>query len=468
MEKSIRDKFKIDSPFFQWVVNNAPIVLFAVDRKGVFTLSEGQALKSLGLKPGQVVGTSVFDLYADFPKITDSIRLSLAGETTSYEVSLGDRVFETTCSPLENEVGKIIGVVGVASDQTDRKQSEKELRHSEEKFRRIFEDSSVGMAITELDGRFNHVNDALINMLGYSTEELLKMSVSDITHPDDIEKTLEDYERIFTDKTKQGSIEKRCLHRDGSVVWGFITRSIIRDNNGNPQYTVSQVKDITQRKRAEIELSDSEERYRRFAADVAHELRTPLSTMHLHLNDLGDSKSAKAIKQDVESMSRLVEQLLSLAQLDAMYIESNDKADLRDVCTKVLIHLGPIAIKEGRSLEFVGPGDPVKVHGNSYALELAVRNLVENAIKYSNRDSEITTEVYENGTIKVIDRGRGIPKEKHNKIFERFERSDLRGGGAGLGLSIVKHTVESHGGTIKVSETPGGGATFTISFTSVV
>lgn len=269
MEQSSRDQSIIDSPFFQWIVSNTPIVLFAVDREGVFTLSEGQALESLGLKSGQVVGTSVFDLYSDFPEIIDSIRLSLTGETVSYEADLGDRVFETICSPLENDVGEIIGVVGVATDQTERKQSEKELRHSEEKFRRIFEDASIGMTVTELDGRFYHVNDALGNMLGYSTEELLKMSVSDITHPDDMEKTLEDREKTVTAKTKQGATEKRYLHGDGSVVWGSITRSVIGDTSGNPQYTVAQVTDITQRKKAEEALEISEQRHRDFAKSAS-------------------------------------------------------------------------------------------------------------------------------------------------------------------------------------------------------
>ena len=174
------------------------------------------------------------------------------------------------------------------------------------------------------------------------------------------------------------------------------------------------------------------------------------------------------LKDDVISMSRLVEQLLSLARLDRLVIQENDVVDLSQVSRKVATNLGHIAINGGHSLEVLGADNPVLVRGNADALEQAVRNLVENAIKYSPRGGLITTEVDELGTIKVIDRGQGIPKEIRNIIFERFERADRRGDGCGIGLSIVQRTIDAHGGIIEVSDTPGGGATFTISISNTI
>jgi signal transduction histidine kinase len=110
----------------------------------------------------------------------------------------------------------------------------------------------------------------------------------------------------------------------------------------------------------------------------------------------------------------------------------------------------------------------VVVRGNAHALEQAVRNLVENAIKYSPKGGLITTEVDDMGTIKVIDRGQGVPMELRQEIFGRFERADRRGDGCGLGLSIVLRTIEAHGGSIEISDTPGGDATFSINISDTI
>ena len=106
------------------------------------------------------------------------------------------------------------------------------------------------------------------------------------------------------------------------------------------------------------------------------------------------------------------------------------------------------------------------VRGNGDALEMAVRNLVENAIQYSVRETMISVHVSDEPTISVTNFGQGISPEKRKAIFQRFTRADRRSGGAGLGLSIVKRVVETHQATIDVSDAPGGGVVFKISFPS--
>lgn len=110
------------------VITSAPIVLFALDSKGVFTLSEGERLKALGLKPGEVVGRSAFDVYRDIPQIVDNTRRALAGEEFVSSVDVGELTFETRYSPLRSESGNTIGVIGVATDVTDRKHAERALQ----------------------------------------------------------------------------------------------------------------------------------------------------------------------------------------------------------------------------------------------------------------------------------------------------------------------------------------------------
>ncbi len=125
---------------------------------------------------------------------------------------------------------------------------EKALREGEEQYRRIFEDSGVGMATNEFDGRFLRVNGAFCDMLGYSEQELLSKSVIDITFEADLPKTLEARKSIIAEDRKLDTLEKRFVRKDGQVIWGLLNRSLIKDSNGQPLHFESQIQDITEQK----------------------------------------------------------------------------------------------------------------------------------------------------------------------------------------------------------------------------
>ena len=235
---------------------------------------------------------------------------------------------------------------------------------------------------------------------------------------------------------------------------------------------IRQLEDTEKRLSEELEshqntnrdLIQSEDKQRQFSADVAHELRTPLSVMKLHLEALEDKDRANLLLQDVDAMSKLVDHILTYARMNMLAISFNNDVDLHAVCTKVASRLAPLAIKEKRSIEVVGHDGPVIISGNLDMLELMLGNLVGNAIKYSSRNTTVTIQVEMDLKLSVIDHGKGIPEEMRDQVFDRFLRSDQRGEGSGLGLSIVKQIVDKHKGSIEVSETPGGGATFTVHF----
>jgi len=139
MQASVRDitdrklaeaALKESEDRFRTVVTNVPIVIFAVDRNGVFTLSEGKGLATLGLQPGEAVGLSVFDVYRDVPMITESIRRALQGETLNTVVEAGGRVFDAWYSPLRAASGEQHGVIGVATDITERQRAEELIKAS--------------------------------------------------------------------------------------------------------------------------------------------------------------------------------------------------------------------------------------------------------------------------------------------------------------------------------------------------
>ena len=175
-----------------------------------------------------------------------------------------------TVSPIINSQGNMIGVSKISRDISEKKRIEADLQLSEKRFRSAFENASIGMAIVGLGGQWLRVNQALCEILGYSEKELLNLTFQSITHPDDLAKDLEIYQNLLDKKdpirsttprqdSGQGSgqsyqWEKRYIHQNGEMIWVLINSTLVRDNQDNPLYFITQIQDITERKRLEQEL----------------------------------------------------------------------------------------------------------------------------------------------------------------------------------------------------------------------
>jgi signal transduction histidine kinase len=204
---------------------------------------------------------------------------------------------------------------------------------------------------------------------------------------------------------------------------------------------------------------------REFTADAAHELRTPLSILRTRVETLDDPGVAKALHQDIEAMSRVVGQLLDIAELEAFAIDPAEVADLQAVCAEVASFIAPLALEQSREIALLGSAAPVWVKGNAEMMKRAIRNLAENAIRHAPKDTLVEFVVEENGTAIVRDRGPGISDEERELIFHRFWRRDRNAqGSSGLGLSIVQRIAELHGATIEVQNRIMGGAQFSLHF----
>lgn len=212
-------------------------------------------------------------------------------------------------------------------------------------------------------------------------------------------------------------------------------------------------------------LEEGFRKQREFAADAAHELRTPLAVLRTRIETLADKHAADALHRDIEGMSRVVSQLLDAAELETLLITSNETADLVAVCAEVAEFMAPLAIAQEKTLSLEAPDRPVNINGHAEMLRRAVRNLVENALHHTPKNSDVTITVSDDGTVGVLDEGPGVPMANREHLFQRFWRRDRkRVGSAGLGLSIVKGIVEAHGGTINVGNRPTGGAAFSMHF----
>ena len=204
-------------------------------------------------------------------------------------------------------------------------------------------------------------------------------------------------------------------------------------------------------------------RQREFAADVAHELRTPLAVLRTRIETMPEGSVPSVLYRDIEGMSRVVSQLLDSADLETLLINSEETADLRQVCAETAEFVAPLAVAQDKAISLTGWEGPVWVQGNAEMLRRAIRNLLENAIFHTPPCSSVEVVVEKGGCVKIIDEGEGVPVMKRELIFERFWRRDReRSQGAGLGLSIVKRIIEAHGGTIAVNSGPAGGAEFSI------
>ncbi len=223
-----------------------------------FVLAAGQALECFGAGAIELEGRSAAEvLPAERWEIYSPLfNAALDGETRSLEVwSMGEtNCYQVEVSPLLGEDGEILGGTAVFRDITPRKHAEEARRHAQERFELVFEQAPIGMTLLTPDGRWVRVNQALLKITGYSSDELLRKTFHDITHPDDLTLDAEHVRRLLVGEIRDYQIEKRYLHAQGHVISAMLSVSLVRDLQGKPLHFVAQIQDITERKLMEERL----------------------------------------------------------------------------------------------------------------------------------------------------------------------------------------------------------------------
>lgn len=227
-------------------ITNSPVILFAINSDGVFTMSEGQALESLGLKPGQVVGLSAYDVYNDNPKIKQGVRDALNGMLVETTEVVGDKVFLTKYSPVKKEDGSISGLIGIAVDISEKHHAQKYLRESEEKFSKAFHAALNSISITRLsDGVYVDVNEAYEKLTGWTKAEVIGKTSKELNIWFDYNDRVQHIKKLET----SGFItefEARHRRKDGSFRIISMSSTLIELNN--EKYKISFHDDITEKK----------------------------------------------------------------------------------------------------------------------------------------------------------------------------------------------------------------------------
>ena len=259
-----------DAACFDHVFQHAPIAVALTSLESCLLQVNPAFCTMLGYKAEELIGKSVFDITHpdDIPAGRALAGRIFAGDTPSYSLDKrylrkdGEVVWAVlNVSLLRDPDGAPRHFVAQIVDITARKRAEASLYESDLRFEQAFEHAPVGMSLVGIDGRVLRVNRALCQMFGYSSAEMLTMPVWQITHPDDMPTTIEQLQHMLEGHQDTWELEKRFLHRDGRVVWAISSGSLVRAGDGRPLYVVSQVLDLTARRRTEATLREVEERF---------------------------------------------------------------------------------------------------------------------------------------------------------------------------------------------------------------
>jgi PAS domain S-box-containing protein len=431
----------------------------------------------------------------DTKKILENLRAVLKSGKTAFS-------FEYPChSPTEErwfllQVSSMQGAAGGAVishiDITDRKKVEAELKNSEQFNRSIFENSPDCVQVLELDGTLHTMNTNGLCLMGIDDLSLfVGKQWIDFWEGDENELAYQAVQKALQGKTT--NFEGFCKTAKGTMKYWDVSVSPVFDAEGKPTRLISTSRDITDRRETESErekLLKNEKAARKdaeianrmrdeFLATVSHELRAPLNSIlgwarlmeKGKLDEITTAKAINTIVRNAESQNRLIEDLLDVSRIISgkLRLEVITVKPI-NVVESALETVRPAAEAKGITLEIKEDADVSHISGDPNRLQQVIWNLLSNAIKFTPNEGLVRLEIERTDDfveIKVKDTGVGIKEEFLPHVFDRFRQADASSirkfGGLGLGLAIVRHITEMHGGTVHAfSEGENRGSTFIV------
>lgn len=359
---------------------------------------------------------------------------------------------------------------------------------NDQRFRMALMGAAHGIALVGIDGSWLQVNESLCRLLGYTEEELRRFTFQDITHPHDLESDLDLLHECIDGKRNAYQMEKRYFRKDGEIIWGHLAVAILRAENGEPLYFISQIQDVTAQKQAEAELVAARDGAKHasaaksaFLASMSHEIRTPMTGVMGMLDMLQESgvsgdqlELIRTARSSAEMLLSIINDVLDMAKLEAGKVEIarrdfHAETLLRTVCDMMAAR----AESKGLAFHAVLPlSTRLWLKGDPDRISQILFNLLGNAVKFTDR-GEVSLAAETRSTdkgldlvLRVSDTGRGIPADKLELIFGEFQQvydeDAYRSDGTGLGLAIVARLVEAMGGTIGVKSEAKRGSVFSV------
>jgi len=369
-----------------------------------------------------------------------------------------------------------------ASVVLDRIDQEQDLRRSERRFRGIFENAGIGIALLDAEGYVLESNPALQRMLGRSAEALQGRSLRATTRaPSETD--------LAQAASQRNDLERQFVRDSGEAFWGSLTLTP-HEGPGETQF-IGMIENIDARKRHKQQLKAAKEEAEEmsrlksaFLANMSHEIRTPLTSILGFAEAIGEAANtlddvdppvaqfADHISQSGHRLLETLDSVLNLSQLEAGSMTlSLDTVELTNEVREIVDVFAPRAEDAGVALTPCLPDAPVRLRTDRGALRRIQRNLLSNALKYTEEGGQAWIRVRAEGdtvVLEVEDTGIGMAPERVSKLFNAFEQAstgpDRSHEGSGLGLAIVDHLVGEMGGTIEVATEKGVGTCFTVRF----
>lgn len=254
----------------QNIIDTLPALVSLIDRDFRYVLVNGEYSRWFHMSEAEVLGRTMEDVLGkeSWTKVEPRIKAALAGETVDFREFLpyargGARWVQITYRPHRSVSEEIDGVVVLVQDVTEQRKAEDALAQRESEFRAMFELNASGSALVDANtGQFLRVNEKMSEVTGYSKEELLGKKFSDITHPDDQARDRELYRSALQSQVKNFESEKRYVRKDGGVRWVLVRGTILRDESGKAERTLATIMDLTEWKKNQDALMESEQRLR--------------------------------------------------------------------------------------------------------------------------------------------------------------------------------------------------------------
>ncbi len=372
-------------------------------------------------------------------------------------------------------------------ENSDRTKAEEALRASEERWRRLFENSSAGIAFCAPDGRFIAANLALQKMLGYTKEELQGLTPLELALEEDRAATEARIAESAAGQRRDYRIEKRLLRKDGSVIWTDISAVFVPTTGSAPAFFAAVIVDISDRKRAEEEIkrilrlegevrqASRTEMMGGLTASLAHELNQPLAAVRSNAQAARRLLAAKrpeleevkaAIDDVIQDNARAAETIRNVRALFQREGVQMSPVDLRQIVCDVERIVRADAALKNVTLRLDLPSTLPTVIGSRTQLIEALMNLVLNAFDSVCESVDGPREVEMRASqaeardihVSVRDSGKGIEPEVMPRLFDAFFTTKPQG--MGMGLAIVRSIIENHGGRLWATRNPDRGATF--------
>jgi PAS domain S-box-containing protein len=372
----------------------------------------------------------------------------------------------------------------------EREQAEAAMRASEQRFRNIFNNVPIGVCYTDLEGNVKQTNPRFCELVGYSAEELLRMTAVDFTHPDDVALDREYGAQLIGGLFPVYRRHKRFVNKARRTVWVQTTVSLLRNEDGQPWRIVAAVEDITEHLRLQEaerarEAAEASNRAKSdFLSRMSHELRTPLNAMLgfaqlLELDQrhpIADAQRpwVSQIQQAGWHLLEMINDVLDLSRIESGNLRLSIEAlDLKDLLTSTATMVEGDARRRGIVITQALATDAATVRGDATRVKQILINLLSNAVKYNIERGRIHVASRPSGDmveITVTDTGMGMTAEQMRDLFQPFnrlgrERSQQEG--TGIGLVISQRLAELMGGTLKARSVAGEGSSFILTLPSV-